>query len=434
MKLKVKKYGKLSGEITLPADKSITHRGLMIASFSKGKSSIKNYSKCNDCLTTIKILQKAGIDIEENGNEIIVKGKGFSGFRKPFEVLNCENSATTMRLMAGIFSSLDFETVLIGDHSLMKRPMDRIINPLRKMGAEIKGKGKRGYPPLYIHGKELKPFKHQLKISSAQVKSAIIFAALNTEGETFIKEPFRSRDHTERMLHLFGANITTRDDSIIVSGKSPAFGTDIRVPADISSASYFIALALPTEGAEIILKDVGVNPTRTGFLEVLRRMGAIISIENKKVVSNEPVADIIVKGKQELKGVEIEKKDIPRIIDELPLVAVVATQAKGITVVRGAEELRVKESDRIEAITKGLRKLGAKIESTEDGFIVEGETILKGSYCESYKDHRIAMSLTIAGLIAEGETVINDIECVNISFPGFTNYLKEFNCEGIIRI
>ena len=434
MKLKVRKCKGFSGKINLPGDKSITHRGLMIASFSKGKSSIKNPSRCMDCLSTMKVLKKSGINIRKNGNEIIIDGKGFSGFKEPSEILDCENSGTTMRLMSGIFSSLDFKVVLTGDSSLRKRPMDRIIKPLRNMGAEIAAMGSKGIPPLIINGKKLKPYHHILKIASAQVKSAIIFAALNTEGKTIIKEPFPSRDHTERMLELFGANIEKKDDEIIVYGKSDISGTDIRVPADISSASYFIALAILTDRAEIILKDVGINPTRTGFLDVLKRMGANIIIENKRIISNEPVGDIIVKGKQELKGIQIEKQDIPRIIDELPLLAIIATQAKGTTVVKGAEELRVKESDRIETIAEGLRNLGAKIEPTEDGFIVEGETTLKGSYCESYNDHRIAMSLAVAGLIAKGETVINNADCINISFPGFINYFKELNCERIIGV
>jgi 3-phosphoshikimate 1-carboxyvinyltransferase len=434
MQLIINRCKNIKGEIKVPADKSITHRAMIFGAISKGKTIIQNYSKGKDCMTTFNILRNSGIKIEKTDSDIIVNGEGFSGFRQSSEILNCENSGTTFRLMSGVFSSLNFKFVLTGDSSLRKRPMDRIINPLKKMGADIIGTGSKGLPPVIIRGKNLKPYHHQLKISSAQVKSALILASLNTNGETIIEEPIQSRDHTERMLGLFGADISVDGNRIKVKGKLPLFGTKLYVLGDISSASYFIALALLVENSEILIKEVGINKTRTGFLDILKKMGANFKIENIRIISNEPVADIIISGKQKLEGVIVEREDIPGIIDELPLLAVVATQAKGETIVRGAEELRIKESDRISTITKELKKLGGKIEETKDGFIVEGETVLKGSSCDSHGDHRIAMSLTIAGLIAEGETIVNNSDCIDISFPEFKNYFKELNCERIIGV
>ncbi len=434
MDLKVKRCKNLKGVINVPGDKSITHRALIIGSISKGKTIVTNYSNCKDCLTTLDILRKSGVKIDKSHSEIIVYGKGFEGLKQYAKELNCKNSGTTMRLLTGVFSTLNYKTILTGDSSLSRRPMNRIISPLKKMGADIESKGEKGTPPLIINGKRLKPFEHILKIPSAQVKSALILAGLNTEGETSITEFIKSRDHTERLLQLFGDSIYFENNKIIVKGNASLSGQEISMAGDISSASYFIALAVLIEDSDIIIKNVGINKTRMGFIEVLNKMGANIDIENRKIISNEPVGDIIISGKQDLKGIVIEKNDIPKIIDELPLLAVVATQARGETIVRGAEELRVKESDRIKSITNELRKMGANIEEMRDGFIINGITELRGSYCESYEDHRIAMSLTIAGLIADGESIIKNTDCIDISFPGFINYFKELNCHGFIGV
>jgi len=434
MRLKAKRCNKLKGIIKVPGDKSITHRGLIIGAIANGKTVIKNGSFCRDCISTLNVLKKSGVDIIVKNREIIISGKGFEGLRKFNGKLDCGNSGTTMRLMSGIFSTLNFETALNGDSSLRKRPMDRIIKPLQKMGAEIKKSGEKGFPPLYIKGKSLKLINYKLEIPSAQIKSSIILAGLNTEGTTTIIEPIPSRDHTERMLEFFGASIKKVRDKIEIKGKKGFSGREIIVPADISSAAYFIALALLTDESEIIIKDTGINKTRIGFIKILQKMGAEIKIINKRVVSNELIGDISINGKQKLKGVIMDKRDIPSIIDELPLLAVVATQAEGKTVVKGAEELRVKESDRIKTITEELKKGGAEIIATKDGFILNGKTNLIGAKYESYGDHRIAMSLTIAGLISEEETIINNTECIDISFPNFINYFKELNCDGIIGV
>ena len=434
MKIKVERCGKLEGVIKVPGDKSITHRGLIIGAISTGKTVIKNSSFCRDCMSTLNVLKKSGVEINIKNSEISILGKGFEGFEKSNAELDCGNSGTTMRLMSGVFSTLNYETVLSGDSSLSKRPMDRIIKPLKMMGAEIKGESERGFPPLHIKGGKLKPINYELEIPSAQVKSSIILAGLNTEGITTIVEPIPSRDHTERMLEFFGASIKKEGNRINITGKKELSGKEIIVPSDISSAAYFIATALLTDNSEIIIKDTGINETRTGFINILKRMGAEIQMINKRVVSNEIIGDILVRGRQKLKGVIIKGKEIPSVIDELPLLAVVATQAKGETIVKGAEELRVKESDRIKTITDELKKIGADIKATRDGFMVKGGTKLKGGEHESYGDHRIAMSLTVAGLISGGETIINKGECIDVSFPNFINYFKELNCDGIIGV
>ena len=433
MNFKLKKCKNLRGKIKIPPDKSITHRALIVGALAKGQTIIKEFSGARDCISTIKVLRNSGVKIEKRKDELIVYGKGFNKISPPFYALDCENSGTTIRLMSGVFSSIPYVVTLTGDLSLRNRPMKRIIEPLTKMGATIKGRGEKGFPPLVIEGKELKPIEYNLKIPSAQVKSSIILAALNTEGKTKVKGKINSRDHTERMLEFFEADIFKRDGFIEIYGKKELKGREIKVPGDISSASFFIALSVLIENSEILLEETGVNDTRMGFIKILKKMGAKIEIINRKIVSNEPVADILVRGGSKLKGIEINREEIPFVIDELPLLAVIGTQAKGITKVRGAEELRVKESDRIKSIVVGLRNLGANIEETEDGFIVEGKESLKGGNCESFGDHRIAMSLIVAGLISEGKTEVKNTECIDISFPFFGNYLKKLNCDGIVH-
>ena len=333
------------------------------------------------------------------------------------------NSGTTIRLLAGLLSGQDFYSVLRGDASIRKRPMKRVVEPLRLMGADIWGRKDGQFAPLSVRGNKLNPLHYTLPVASAQVKTALLLAGLYTKGETVIKEPLPTRDHTERMLEITQADIKISPSEIKLTGGKELRGTDIFIPGDISSAAYFIAVASILKGSQITIKQVGVNPTRTGIIEMLNKIGAKIDILNYKIKSNEPQADLMVEYSK-LKGVEIKKENIPFLIDELPLIAVAATQAQGKTVVSGARELRVKETDRIKAIVSELKKMGADIKEREDGFIVEGPSKLKGAVCESYNDHRIAMSLAVAALLAEGKTVIRNSECIDISFPGFGKILQ----------
>jgi 3-phosphoshikimate 1-carboxyvinyltransferase len=334
------------------------------------------------------------------------------------------NSGTTIRLLTGLLSGQNFYSVLNGDNSIRKRPMRRVVQPLRLMGAEIWGREDGNLAPLSIKGSTLNPFQYTLPVASAQVKSALLLAGLYAPGKTVIREPLSTRDHTERMLEIMQADIKISPPEIRIKGGTELRNNDIFIPGDISSAAYFIAAASILKDSQIIIKQVGVNPNRTGLIEILKKMGTKIDILNYQIKSNEPRADLKIEY-SELKGIEIDQEDVPSLIDELPLIAVVATQAQGKTVVSGARELRVKESDRIKAIVSELKKMGADIEEKEDGFTVNGPTRLQGAVCESYNDHRIAMSLAVAALLAEGKTVIKNSECIDISFPGFEKTLQK---------
>ncbi len=424
MEIVLEKANKLTGNISMPGDKSISHRSLILGSVAQGETRIYNFLNSWDCLSTWKCMRALGAEINRgNDNSIIIKGKGLSGLQKPEGVLDVGNSGTTIRLLAGLLSGQDFYSVLNGDASVRKRPMKRVVEPLRLMGADIWGRKDGQFAPLSIKGSKLNPFQYTLPIASAQVKSALLLAGLYSAGGTIIKEPLPARDHTERMLKIMQANIKISPPEIKLTGGRELKSTDIFIPGDISSAAYFIAAASILKGSQITIKQVGINPTRTGIIEMLNKMGAKIDILNYKIKSNEPQADLMVEYSK-LKGVEIKKENIPFLIDELPLIAVVATQAQGKTVVSGAKELRVKETDRIKAIVSELKKMGADIKEREDGFIVEGPSKLKGAICESYNDHRIAMSLAVAALLAEGKTVIRNSECIDISFPGFEKILQ----------
>jgi len=433
MKIVVNNCSAPRGEIKINGDKSITHRGLIIGSIAEGRTILHGYSNGIDCMSTLKNLKDLGIKIVESESTILIQGRGLGGLTEPENVLDCENSGTTMRLLSGLLSGQDFFSVLTGDNSLCKRPMDRIINPLQKMGAEIRAREKNRFAPLSISGGNLKSINYKLPIASAQVKSAILLAGLYADGKTTIEEPYPTRDHTERMLKLFGSKIEKYRNLITLKEKDRLTSHELFIPGDISSASYFMVLASITQNGELFLKDVGINPTRTGILDILEMMGADISILNKRDVSNEPIADILVKNRK-LNAIDISGDIIPRIIDELPIIAVAATQAKGTMKVKNATELRVKETDRIKAIVENLKKMGAKIEEQKDGFIVKGPKRLNGTLCNSYGDHRIAMSLAIAGLIANGVTIIEDTECIKISFPEFITLLKMVCGEEHIRI
>ncbi|MCM8772833.1 MAG: 3-phosphoshikimate 1-carboxyvinyltransferase [Candidatus Omnitrophica bacterium] len=422
MKVIVEKPKKINGIIELPGDKSITHRAFLFGSIARGKTVIYNYSKGKDCMTTLKCIENLGIKVERNEERIIIEG---NEYREPEDVLNCENSGTTIRLLSGILASKPFYSVLTGDSSLRQRPMDRIIKPLREMGAEIYGRSNDKYPPLTIKGKKLKGINFKMEIPSAQVKSCIIFATIFADGKTEIEEIYQTRDHTERLLKFLDGNIRKEGTKIILEGNQVLKGKEIYIPGDFSSASYFIASTFLIPGASIIIKKVGLNPTRTGFLNVIERMGGKFKILNQMEISNEPVGDLKVEYTENLKGVEILPSEVPNIIDEIPIIAILGCIAKGKTVVSGAKELRVKESDRIKSITTELKKLGADIEEKEDGFIVKGGKKLKGTNVNSWNDHRIAMALTLASFIAEEKTIIENSECVDISFPEFFDKFRE---------
>jgi 3-phosphoshikimate 1-carboxyvinyltransferase len=370
-------------------------------------------------------MQALGVKIElDEKNSVNIKGKGLYGLREAKGILDVGNSGTTIRLLTGLLSGQNFYSVLNGDTSIRKRPMKRVVQPLRLMGADIWGREDGHFAPLSIKGSKLNPFQYTLPVASAQVKSALLLAGLYATGETVIRESLSTRNHTERMLEIMRADIKISPPEIKIKGGTELRSTDIFIPGDISSAAYFIAAASILRDSQIIIKQVGVNPTRTGIIEILKKMGTKIDILNYQIKSNEPQADLMIEYSK-LKGVEIKKENVPFLIDELPLIAVVATQAQGKTVVNGARELRVKETDRIKAIVSELKKMGADIEEREDGFTVNGPTRLQGAVCESYNDHRIAMSLAVAALLAEGKTVIKNSECIDISFPGFEKTLQE---------
>jgi 3-phosphoshikimate 1-carboxyvinyltransferase len=423
-RIDLSKAKSFKGEFSPPPDKSISHRAVIFSSLSKGKSIIKNFLRAEDPLSTINAFRTLGINIEDTADEIIINGKGIHGLREPDRIIDCGNSGTTMRFLSGILSGNPFFSVLTGDESLRQRPMSRVIIPLRLMGAEIMARYDDSYPPIAIRGKRLKAIQYTMPVASAQVKSAILLAGLYAEGVTEVVEPFKSRDHTERMLPAFGAEIKVEGLRLKIKGGTELHGLEIYVPGDFSSAAFFIVGALLIRDSEIIIRGVGINPARTGLLSVLKEMGADVEISNIKDLSGEPVADIYCKGGRELKGIHITREKIPSLIDEFPVFCVAATQATGITAIRGAEELRIKESDRIKAMATELRKMGVKIEEFEDGLNITGGSNLKGAVIESCRDHRIAMAMSIAAIIADGTTTINDISSVSTSFPGFFDILK----------
>lgn len=404
----------LKGTVTIPSDKSISHRAIMFTSLANGKSIIKNFSKGQDPLSSLKVCRALGIDAEFSNEELIVKSKGI--LSAPQTQLDCGNSGTTMRLMSGILAGQNFNSTLIGDESLSKRPMKRVIEPLALMGAKIESNEFKA--PLKIYGQNLQPINYVSKLASAQVKSCILLAGLNIDGQTSFTEAYVSRNHTEIMLKYMGANISINNTTVTIE-KSELEPKTIEICGDISSAAYFIVAGLIVPSSKIILKNVGLNPTRTGILEVAEKMGGNIEILDKRNISGEDIGDIQI-SYSDLKACTIEGEIIPRLIDELPVIAVLATQAKGTTIIKDAQDLRNKESDRIKAVVTELKKIGADIEETPDGFIINGKTNLKGdTEVETYHDHRLAMSLYVAGLICDKPIAINGFEWVDISFPEF---------------
>ena len=412
----------LQGIINVPGDKSITHRALIFAALAAGKSIIKGISRCEDCFSTIDCLKNLGIKIKVRGKTLVVYGNGLTSFKKPKKPLDCGNSGTTMRLLSGILAAQNFSSILTGDRYLKKRPMKRIMDPLHNMGAEINA-DKGNYPPLRIKGKKLQGIHYHSPIASAQIKSCLFLSGLQAEGTTTITEPFRSRDHSERMLKYLGVPLKIKGTTISIS-KAKFEGKEFSIPGDISSAAFFIAAAVILSSSKIKILDAGLNPTRTGFLDILKKMGASIKIEKRREICGEPVANLEINGKGKLKAIKIGGKIIPRIIDEIPLLAVLGCFARGKTIIRDAGELRVKETDRIHAIVSQLKKMGASIEERKDGMEIFGMGKLKGASVKSFGDHRIAMALVIAGLAASGKTKVNNTDCINTSFPEFKNLLK----------
>ena len=407
----------LNGTISVNGDKSISHRVLMLGAVAQGTTNISNLSTSEDVASTERCLKQLGIKITKRQGVTTVQGDGLLGFQKPSLSLDAGNSGTTMRLLTGLLAGQHFDSILTGDDSLLRRPMNRILEPLVRMGASIKATA-ANYAPLYIHGSPIFSINYALPVASAQVKSCLLLAALYAKGTTILRETLTTRNHTELMLADFNVSISTSGHTISIEGEQQPLGTNITVPGDISSASFFIAAALLTPNSTMIIKNVGLNPTRLGFVRVLQKMDAQIEINPVQSDQKEKFGDLVVRSSS-LRSTTLTADVIPSLIDELPIFAIIAAQAKGVTTVTGAKELRYKESDRLKAITHNLRRMGVEIDELDDGFIIKGKQELNGAHIDSFNDHRIAMAFSIAALIARGVTTIHDAECISISMPEF---------------
>lgn len=421
--MKFSRINGLKGQIQVPGDKSISHRSVMFGSIAKGTTEIHNFLEGADCLSTIGCFRRMGIEIENKNGTVIVHGKGMHGLTAPSGTLDCGNSGTTTRLISGILAPQNFDVTLTGDESIQKRPMKRIIEPLSMMGADIKSIRGNDCAPLKICGMPLAGIHYTSKVASAQVKSAILLAGLYADGLTTVTEPQVSRNHTELMLKFFGAELESKETSVTIWPATELFGNRIDVPGDISSSVYFVAAGLILPNSEVLIKNVGINPTRAGLIKVCEAMGADLTLLNENHGNAEPTADLLVRTSS-LKACTIEGDIIPTLIDELPTIAMMACFAEGTTVIRDAAELKVKESNRIAIMVENLRAMGADVEETEDGMIIHGGKPLHGAVIDSHKDHRIAMTFAVAALAAEGETEIHDADCVNISYPAFYKELE----------
>ncbi len=414
----------LRGEVVVPGDKSVSHRAVMLASLARGTSHIRNFLPGADNFSTVNAMRALGVPVRELGNNVLeIAGVGLDGLQEPQDVIDCGNSGTTVRLLTGILAAQPFFSVLSGDASLRRRPMKRVSGALAGMGARITGRHGGENLPLAVSGGTLHPFRYNSPVASAQVKSALLLAGLFCEGQTTVCEPYPSRDHTERMLGFFGARVEASPGEVTVYGRPQLYGRELTVVGDISSAAFFMVAALLVPDSQLRLVNVGVNPTRDGILEVLRNMGAHLELENRREEAGEPVADILVRTSA-LHGVEIGGALIPRLIDELPVLCVAAALAEGTTVIRDARELRVKETDRIAAMAGELAKLGVAVETRDDGMIIRGGASFRGANVKSHGDHRVAMSMAVAGLRASSAVSIADAACTDISFPGFWEQLQ----------
>lgn len=413
----------LQGNITVPGDKSVSHRSVMFGSIAKGKTTVSGFLLGEDCLRTIDCFQKLGVDIEVDGTNVTINSPGIDGWTEPKEVLYTGNSGTTTRLMLGLLSGTNLHTIMTGDASIGKRPMRRVADPLRLMGAQIAGRDNGQYTPLAIQGGPLKAIDYKMPVASAQVKSAILLAGIRSEGTTVVREEEISRDHTERMLRQFGATVTVEDGVVSLQGGQTLTGTHVNVPGDISSAAFFLVAGAIAKNSRIVLQNVGVNETRDGIIEVLQKMGAKLSVSIDDENAAEPTAAITIET-SELNSTTVEGSIIPRLIDEIPIIALLATQAAGRTIIKDAEELKVKETNRIDAVVNELKKLGANIEATDDGMVIEGPTPLHGGSLKTYGDHRIGMMGAIAALIADGKVELDDADCIAVSYPTFFDHIN----------
>lgn len=413
----------LTGKLQVPGDKSISHRAVILGSLAEGKTTVGNFLTGEDCMRTVDAFRHLGVSIEQDGNSLAIDSKGPGHFTESESPLYFGNSGTTARLMLGVLAGLPFFTSVYGDTSLAARPMDRVVSPLGKMGAWFDGRKDGSNFPMAIRGGHLQGIRYTLPIKSAQVKSAVLLAGLFAEGVTEVMEETASRNHTEKMLQAFGADITETNHHIRITNQKPLKAADVYVPGDVSSAAFFMTAAAIVPGSRLTLTNVGLNHSRTGIIDVLQEMGALIEILNEQTTGGEKFGDVTITY-QKLKGIVIEGDIIPRLIDELPVIALAATQAEGETIIRDARELRFKETDRIKAVTDGLTRLGADIKPTEDGMVIKGTSGLTGGKVAAYDDHRIAMMLAIASLITEQNVIIDDVSSIAISYPDFFEHLN----------
>jgi 3-phosphoshikimate 1-carboxyvinyltransferase len=424
--------GPLRGTFSVPGDKSISHRAIMLSSIANGVSKLEGFATGEDCMNTVKAFRSLGVNIDRE-DTLTVEGKGLHGLKEPGETIDTGNSGTTMRLLLGILAGQSFRTVITGDESLRQRPMRRVIQPLREMGAMISGRDGADFAPLTVKGTNLHPIRHVSPIPSAQVKSAVLLAGLYADGETSVNEPLLSRDHTERMLRFFGAELDTDGTTVRIKGGQELKGRSFNIPGDLSAASFFILGACMIPDSKITITNVGVNPTRTRMIDILRSSGAKITLSGARDEALEPVADITVEWSR-LNPFKIGPADMPGLLDEIPALAVAAAFTGGESVIRGASELRVKETDRIRALAADLKNLGADVREQEDGLLIRGVETLQGSEVDSFGDHRIAMAMTIAGMISREETTILNTECINTSFPEFIDTLRTLAPDSELKI
>ena len=418
----------IRGEITVPGDKSISHRSIMLGAIAKGITTVRGFLRGEDNMSTISAFRAMGVRIDDDGETIYIRGSGLHGLKEPDNVLDCGNSGTTIRLITGLLSGQVFFSVVTGDQYLRKRPMRRVVEPLSLMGATILGRNQGCLAPLAISGGRLNAIDYKTPVSSAQIKSSIMLAGLYADGETSVREPGLSRDHSERMFRLFGASIELLDKGVTVRGGVELNAQEVTVPGDISSAAFFMVAALITPDSELLIRNVGVNSTRTGVIDILQEMGGDIALLNQREFSGEPVADILVRSSR-MRGITISENVIPRAIDEFPAICVAASCSDGVTTIKNAGELRVKETDRITAMVRNLNALGVKVTEFKDGMEIVGAEYLEGGQVESFGDHRIAMSLSVAALTARSAITVKDTNCVATSFPNFFHLLEKVSVK-----
>lgn len=424
----IKPAQSIAGEITVPGDKSISHRSIMLGAIANGITTVRGFLRGEDNMSTMSAFRAMGVRIDDDGETLHIHGCGLYGLKEPADVLDCGNSGTTIRLITGLLAGQSFFSVVTGDQYLRKRPMKRVVEPLSKMGATILGRKQGSLAPLAIKGGMLNAVGYDSPVSSAQIKSSIMLAALYAEGETSVREPTLSRDHSERMFQLFGANISRFDCGVTVRGGVELKAQEVIVPGDISSAAFFMVAALITPGSELLIRNVGVNPTRTGVIDILTAMGGDIELLDQRELSGEPVADILIRYSR-LKGISVSGSVIPRAIDEFPAICIAAACAEGVTTIRNANELRVKETDRITAMATNLRILGVQVTEFDDGMEIRGSERLSGGQVDSFGDHRIAMSLSVAALVAHSVITVKDTDCVATSFPNFFRLLEDVSVK-----